>query len=113
MILDAEPGNNYKLKIKIRKDDKKTAYEITKNIIVKRTIKQEKKQITGENPASLSSRNNNGFTNRLIKENRILNITELRGEVVYESTNSKTQRIIIYFILGLTVMLNVVLIIRR
>ena len=86
-VSDAEPGD-YKLKTKIKQVNQKTAKEITKDIKVVSSKKQ------------TSSYKNTSF------------FTKSKG-IVYESSNIKLSKIVVYLIVLLTTLLSIVLIWKR
>ena len=93
-IQEASPGD-YKLKIKIRKDNQKTTKDITETIEV---IKNEEFE---EQEESKNQEKTRGF------------IPNQNPLIVYESNSYKAKRLVPFFIMGLLCFFSIILIWRR
>ncbi|MBW2965512.1 lamin tail domain-containing protein [Candidatus Woesearchaeota archaeon] len=99
-VPEAEPGD-YKLKVKIRKDNQKTTKDITESIeIIEKEIEEsyeiEEDSITKEN---------------IYKERPF--IPNQDPLIIYESNSYKTKRLVPFFIIGLLCFFSIILIWRH
>jgi len=100
LVEDAEPGD-YKFKVIVNKNNQKTNNEIVKEItIINDNSNENINDNTKNNPVS--------FT----EENKITNSVVNFGEV-YESSTEKAKNLVPLFLILLSVLLNVVLILKR
>lgn len=101
IVLDAESGQ-YKLKVKVNKNNQKTDYEITKSITIEDVQKEKKvdcleqKKMTAEESVW-----------------QLEDVPKFRPEIIYESSTYKVKKLIGYFIIGILTFLSIVLIWRR
>ncbi len=98
-VIEGDPGD-YKLKVKIQKDDLKTLKEITTNITVvsaEQTVAFQQ-DISNQDKAPKESSTNTEKTT-----NKISGMKDVTCEsiIVYESTQQKAERLVVYFMLGL------------
>ena len=101
LVKKAEPGE-YKLKVKIKRDDQKTEKQITKNITLK-----SKKPAESSEKIAVSSKSLAQMQPPLV----ILNPKD--SKIVYESTGEKTKKLLPYFMIALFAALLVILIIKN
>ncbi len=110
-IIDAEPGD-YKLKVKLLLEGQKTEKELTNEITV---IESVKTQDMSEKELSKSELNE--ITEKTITECSCdplsLISNEIQSETVYISTSKKASNLAKYIFLGLSVLLNVLLIWKK
>jgi hypothetical protein len=99
-IEKAEPGE-YKLKIKMQRDDYKTEKEITETINIIRSQNQEIGQPHNENTFNQFPTNTRPF------------IPNQEPVVIYESTSYKAKKLVPFFIIGLLGFFSIILIWRR
>ena len=98
IVPEAEAGD-YRLKIVINKDNQKTNKQITEDI----RIMDEEIELKNEEFSDSEILEENKITQNLIKE----------SGVVYESTTEKAKKLVVVFLLILSVFLNVILFWRR
>ncbi len=110
IVADAEPGD-YKFKVLVNKDNQKTNNEITKDVVINENGKAEKIDVKSIDDIPDSIKNNIILD---YEKNRINNnvITDNYG-LVYESTTEKAKSLIPFFIIILSILLNIILIWRR
>lgn len=97
----------YKLKVKIRKDDQKTVKELTKTIYVARP--ELKKSITGATVASLSESQVDEVTSEAVVEVDRQQVRRGNGFIVYQSSSEKAKELIPYVLLLSFVLIIVIL----
>jgi len=98
LIEDAEPGD-YKLKIKMKRDDYKTEKEITETIEVIKAKTEIIEEIFDEEETDY-------------KEARLF-IPNQYPLVIYESNSQKAKKLVPFFIIGLLGFFSIILILRR
>ena len=91
-------------------------YSITNEIISNEKATNDENiqqsQIQAQNTAAVVA--NENFDNVInLKEDLEENVVNMQSDIVYESSNEKTNKLIIYSILGLSVLLNIILIWKR
>jgi len=101
VVNEAEPGD-YKLKIKIKRDDQKTEKEITQEISLVSPIPKTQSQ-----PLQVSS----GDTEK--DERSIILEATKQPKIIYESTTIKARNLVVYFFIGLLVIYSALLTWRR
>jgi len=100
LVKNAEPGQ-YKLKVRIKREDQKTEKEITKEI----TLENKRATESTEKIAAAST-----FNSGMQGQSTMLSAKE---QLVYESTDTKAKKLIPYFMITLFVTLLVILIIKN
>ncbi|MBW2975919.1 lamin tail domain-containing protein [Candidatus Woesearchaeota archaeon] len=102
IVQEAEPGD-YKFKVVVNKDNQKTNSEITKDVIIyKNNIESNNEEITNKD---VNDKNiENQITGNVLTNTRSL---------VYESSTEKAKSLVPLFIIILSVVLNIILILRR
>ena len=103
LIEEAEPGD-YKLKIKMLRDDYKTEKEITQTIEVIENIEKQIKEIE-EQISNEKEKNNSQKTGAFIPNQEPL--------IIYESSSYKSKKLVPFFIIGLLGFFSIILIWRR
>lgn len=101
-IVEAEPGN-YKLKVKIRKDELKTEYDLTENV----TIIVGNKTLVNE---TIKTDTTSIIENK-IETNQTINISGPR--LVYTSKSTSAKSLVKYLIIGLLAVISIILIWKR
>ena len=108
-VIDAEPGS-YKLKVKLLLEGQKTEKELTEDIMVIEPIETKEEK-------ELSKSELNEITEKTITECSCDPLSlignEIQSETVYISTSKKASNLAKYIFLGLSVLLNVLLIWKR
>ena len=108
-VIDAEPGD-YKLKVKLLLEGQKTEKELTEDIMVIEPIETKEEK-------ELSKSELNEITEKTITECSCGPLSlignEIQSETVYISTSKKASNLAKYIFLGLSVLLNVLLIWKR
>jgi uncharacterized protein YwgA len=100
---EAPPGD-YKLKVKIKKDELVTEYDLTEDVkVIEAKISQVK-----ENMTDLSK--TDAIVNE-IYENYTINITE--PKIIYSSKSNNAKNLVKYLIIGILVAISAVLIWKR
>lgn len=105
-IIDAEPGD-YKYKVVINKDNQKTNKEITKDIVIednKADVRKEQILITGK--AVEDTEEQKITTDKIYK-------LKIQPKKIYESVNEKIKNMAFFFLISLSVFLNIILIWKR
>ncbi len=101
-IAEAAPGS-YKLKVKIKKDELATEYDITKEInITEDSAKEDKTDFKNETGEKIINK---------IEMNYTINLTE--PKILYSSKSSKANNLIKYLITGALTVISLVLIWKR
>jgi hypothetical protein len=104
VVENAEPGN-YKFKVLVNKNNQKTNSQITKDVIINKN--NNIKNLESEKIVSNS--NNKNVENLITANNVLMNNYGL----IYESTTEKAKNLVPIFLIILSVLLNIILILRR
>ena len=114
--LDSEmKEGEYKLKVKIKKNDLKTTTDLTETIYVTKVKAENLAEGTLSTLAGVSSRGEIGLENNYLPTTPIKSILETKefptspGIVIYESSSVKSKKLIPYFLLAAFGLLSVVL----
>lgn len=111
-IVEKAKSGDYKLKIKIKRDDQKTEKEITREIKI---INIEPESVSEIIETELEKPDNTAMD--LILEKNYSEVANLyipqRSEVIYESSNERIKKLIPYFITAMSTLLSAFLIIKK
>lgn len=108
----AEPGN-YKLKVKIRKDELKTPYELTESITVAGEVLNESADEIAANETTKTEETNTTEINMTNKDEKLAKSLWRMPRIVYESADAKAQKIVPYLIAGLTAVFIMLVLFRK
>ncbi|MBW2999410.1 lamin tail domain-containing protein [Candidatus Woesearchaeota archaeon] len=108
IVLNANSGQ-YKLKVKIKKDSQKTNYEITGDINLVEEVKTQINTSNHTNSSSVEIKSQTNISNEIIKIAKE-ELNSSNSTDVYQSKDSRIRNAIIYFVLGLFVIIAVVLV---
>jgi hypothetical protein len=103
---EAAPGD-YKLKVKIKKDELVTEYDLTADVRIVVATNKTKENETKETEVV----NKAGEIVNEIYENYIINLTE--PKIIYSSKSNKAKNLVKYLIIGILVAISTVLIWKR
>ncbi|MBD3313556.1 hypothetical protein GF345_03870 [Candidatus Woesearchaeota archaeon] len=110
VVEEADPGD-YRLKIKILKDDLKTPVEFTKDISIAEPEKEEKnKSISLEVKAIVGSNSNNSEKDAKKEDKPGMGLTT--GKTVYRSKSEKAGSMAIYFIIAALAVMIIIVAVR-
>ena len=90
----------YKLKVKLKRDDQKTVKELTESVFIKAAAKKSSANLS---EASLLTANNNKNNNLFLERGRDSLSKEKinnKGMVIYQSSSEKSKKLIPYFLIG-------------
>jgi len=99
--VDADPGD-YKLKIRVKRDDQKTEKEITQPIKVFSGVLEEEEKVEVKVEKVDDEEKETSFTS-----------LEIADEVIYESTSVKAEKMVVPFFIALLVIYSCVLTWRK
>tara|TARA_Y100000310_G_scaffold302730_1_gene340435 strand:- start:1111 stop:2997 length:1887 start_codon:yes stop_codon:yes gene_type:complete len=112
-VKEAKPGD-YKLRIMIIKDNQKTPYIITRDISIVSPSVEKKKSVKTESRAATEglSEKTSLFLVKNVSNKEVLEPKKEPG-LIYESTSSKAGKLIPYLIIFTSMILNIILILKR
>jgi len=112
-VEEAEPGD-YKLRVMIIKDEQKTPYIITRDISITSPPVEKKTIVKTESKTNIENLDEEtGLFLVDIKEDNETDLQSKGSGIIYESTSSAASRLIPYFIIFISLILNIILILRR
>jgi hypothetical protein len=106
--LNASTGQ-YKLKVKIKKDSQKTNYEITENVNLIEEIKTQINLSNHTNSSSVEIKSQSNISKEIVQLAKE-ELNSSNSTDVYQSKDSRIRNVIIYFVLGLFVIIVIVLV---
>jgi hypothetical protein len=108
IVLNASTGQ-YKLKVKIKKDSQKTNYEITENVNLIEEIKTQINLSNHTNSSSVEIKSQSNISKEIVQLAKE-ELNSSNSTDVYQSKDSRIRNVIIYFVLGLFVIIVIVLV---